>query len=285
MKKNIFLYTLAVISAIMILNSCKKKTVVDDETQSVVDNAVCEQQFMAITPVVSEKGINESGIKRVSASCGTWTILGAISGTNTPNIASDTIVNASGFYQNGPVSFNIDYGTGCLSFDGLSFKTGIVKITSAKRWSTYNTPVTIDLQNYKVNNVTYSGQIIITRNDSITLTTQVINGHCTNGSWTIDYEGTKTIKQIGGYSTKNTEADDIISITGNSSGKSRLGRTFTSTITSPLIKKSNCKWITSGSLDLTPDGLKTRTVDFGSGTCDDDATFTVNGQTISFKLN
>lgn len=285
MKKNIILSVSLIFSALITLNSCKKKTEVDNETQSVVDNAICEQQFMAITPVVNEKGINQAGIKRTNASCGTWSVLGAISGTNTPNVATDTLdSNGDGFYDNGPVSFQIDYGTGCLSFDNLSFKTGIIKITSAKRWSAYNNPVTIDLLNYKVNNITYSGQIIITRNDSVTLTTQVINGHCTDGSWNIDYEGTKVIKQIGGYSTKNTEADDIISIDGSSSGKNREGRAFTTSITSSLIKKSNCKYITSGTLELTPEGFKTRTVDFGNGTCDDDATYTVNGSTVSFKL-
>lgn len=284
MKKNIILSSLLIVSSIITLNSCKKKTEVDNETQSVVDNAICEQQFMAIQPVVNDKGIQESGIKRMTASCGTWSILGAISGTNTPNVASDTVVNGNGFFQNGPVTFQIDFGTGCLSNDGLSLRTGIIKIKCAKRWSKYGNPVTIDLQNYKVNNVTYSGQIITTRVDSVTLTTQVINGHCTDGSWNIDYTCTKTIKQIGGFSTKNIEADDVISITGNSSGKNRENRNFSTNITNALIKKSNCKFITSGSLDLTPDGLKTRTVDFGNGTCDDDATFTVNGQTISFKL-
>lgn len=265
-------------------NSCKKKTEVDDETQSAVDNAICEQQFMAIAPVVNEKGINQAGIKRVNASCGTWNILGAISGTNTPNVASDTIVDINGFYQNGPVTFQIDFGSGCMSYDGLSFKTGIIKITSAKRWSSYNNPVTIDLMNFKVNNVTYSGQIILTKNDSVTLTTQVINGHCTDGVWNIDYEGTKVLKQIGGYSTKNNEADDVISIEGSSSGKNREGREFSTSITSGLIKRSDCKFITSGSLDLTPSGLKTRTIDFGNGACDDKATFTVNGQTVEFTL-
>jgi hypothetical protein len=66
--------------------------------------------------------------------------------------------------------------------------------------------------------------------DSVTVTVSSINGHCTNGTWNIDYEGTKTIKQIGGFSTKTDEADDIISITGNSSGKNREGRTFTAQI-------------------------------------------------------
>jgi hypothetical protein len=49
---------------------------------------VCEQQFMAIVPVVSTKGINESGIKKNKCSCETFSVLGAISGTNTPNVTN-----------------------------------------------------------------------------------------------------------------------------------------------------------------------------------------------------
>ncbi|MBI3519547.1 MAG: hypothetical protein HY062_09360 [Bacteroidetes bacterium] len=285
MKKNTILSTILIVSSIITLNSCKKKTEVDNESQSVVDNAICEQQFMAITPVVNEKGINQAGIKRTSSSCGTWSILGALGNATITPSANDTIDNnGDGFYDNGPVTFQIDYGTGCLSFDALSFKTGIIKITTAKRWSAYNNVVTVDLQNYKVNNITYSGQIKITKPDSVTFTVDVINGHCTDGSWNIDYQGSKTIKQIGGYSTKNDESDDVIAITGNSSGKNREGRSFSTNITSALTKKSNCKFISSGTLELTPEGFKTRTVDFGAGTCDDDATYTVNGQTVSFKL-
>lgn len=288
MKKKFTLSFLLALSSLFILNSCTKEDQeVDNETQSAVDNAVCEQQFMAIAPVVNEKGINEAGIKKIAASCGTWTILGAIGNTTITPSSNDTIdSNADGFYDNGPVTFEIDYGTttGCLAFDSLSTKYGKIRITTAKRWSAYNNPVTIDLLNYKINTVNYSAQIIITRLDSVTVTTQINNGNCTNGTWNIDYTGTKTIKQIAGFSTKNNEADDVISITGSSSGKNREGRNFTTNITSALIKKSTCKFMTSGTVDVTPDGFKTRTVDFGNGSCDDDATFTVNGQTISFKL-
>ncbi|MDF2450746.1 MAG: lipoprotein precursor [Bacteroidota bacterium] len=284
MKKNIIISAILIASSIITLDSCKKKEAADSESQSVVDNAICEQQFMAITPVVNEKGINQAGIKKVN-SCGTWIILGALgNGTITPS-ANDTIdSNADGFYDNGPVTFQFDYGTGCLSFDGVSYKTGAINITTAKRWRAYNNTVTIDLLNYKVNNVTYSGQMRISKPDSVTFTMEVINGHCTDGNWNIDYACSKTVKQIAGFNTKTDESDDVISIEGNSSGVNREGRSFSTSITSPLIKKSSCKWITSGTLDLTPSGFKARTVDYGAGGCDDDATYTVNGQTISFKL-
>jgi len=278
MKKTVIFSLLIAASSILLLDSCnKKKKEVDNETQSVVDNAICEQQFIAIQPVVNQKGINQAGIKKINA-CESWIILGAI---GTPSVTSpgpqDTAdVNSDGLYDNGPVTFQIDYGTtGCSGGDGI-VRTGKINITTAKRWSVLNNTVTVDLVSYKYGNVTYSGSITISRPDSLTLTSTITNGHCTDGSWNIDYSGTKTIKKTAGA--------DEYSITGNSSGKNREGRNFTTNITSALVKKGSCKFITSGVLELTPDGFKTRTVDFGNGTCDDQATFTVNGQTVTFTM-
>lgn len=275
MKKIILLSSILVVSSIITLSSCKKKTEVDTETQSVVDNALCEQQFMAIQPVVNDKGIRENGLKKMAATCETFSV---IAGDTTDAAPKD------GIYDLGAVTFQIDYGTvGCVGHDGV-YRTGKINITTLKKWKKYGNIVTVDLIGYKANNVTYSGQIKITLTDSVSITTEVINGHCTNGTWNIDYAGTKTLKQTAGYSTKLDASDDIFSISGNSSGKNREGRNFTTSITNALIKKTNCKWISSGTLKLTPDGFATRTVDFGNGACDDDATFTVNDQTISFKL-
>lgn len=272
MKNKLFLSSVIVASTILLLNSCKKKTEVDNETQSVVDNAICEQQFMTIQPIVNDKSISEKGLKRINA-CESFNILSG----------DTTDANNDKVYDNGPVTFQIDYGTGCTGSDGV-LRTGKINFTTATRWSVYNNQVTVDLVNYKANNVTYSGQIKITKPDSLTITTEIINGHCTNGNWNIDYTATKTMKQVAGANTKGDVSDDEYSFTGSSSGKNREGRNFTTNIVNPLIKKMSCKYLTAGTLELTPDGFKTRSVDYGNGACDDDATFTVNGQTVSFKL-
>ena len=276
MKKTVIFSLLLATFSILFLDSCNKnKKEVDNETQSVVDNAICEQQFIAIQPVVNQKGINQAGIKKVNA-CDTWVILGAMGGTNTPNPAADTITDATGTYVNGPVTFQIDYGTvGCAGIDGIP-RTGKIDITLAKRWSKLNNTATIVLNGYKYGNVSYSGTVTVSRPDSLTLTSTITNGHCTDGTWNIDYSGTKTIVKTAGL--------DQYSITGSSSGKNREGRNFSTNIISPLVKKGSCKFITSGVLELTPDGFKTRTVDFGNGNCDDQATFTVNGQTVTFTM-
>ena len=275
MKKIVVLSLLFFVSLLMILNSCNKKKELDIETQSVVDNALCEQSFLAIQPVVNDKGINENGLKKVSASCETFSL---ITGDTTDISPRD------GTFDNGPVTFQIDFGAGgCTGDDGVT-RTGKINISTLKKWKKYGNLVSVDLVGYKANGITFSGQVKITLLDSVTISTEIVNGNCTNGNWSIDYAGTKTMKQIAGFNTRNIAADDVFSITGNSSGKNRNGRTFTTSISQELIKKSNCKWITSGVLNLTPDGFVTRTINYGNGTCDDDATFTVNGQTITFKL-
>lgn len=284
MKKSILLSTAILFSGLLLFNSCKKKQETDTETQSVVDNAICEQQFMAIQPTVNERGIQEKGIKKLTASCGTWNILGAVSNTSiTPSASDTTDANADGYFDNGPVTFQIDYGTGCTGNDGV-FRTGKINITLPRRWSyTLNNQVTVDLVSYQANGINYTGQVKIARTSSVSATVEVINGKCTGSGWAITYSGTKTTTQVTGMNTAS-EADDEFTIEGSSSGVNREGRTFSTNITNALHKKSSCKWITSGTLDLTPSGFKTRTVDFGNGNCDDDATYTVNGQTISFKL-
>lgn len=283
MKTKSIISSILIVSAIISLNSCKKKAEVDNESQSVVDNAICEQEFMSIQPVVNDKGITQSGIKRTTAALDTFKILGALGNPTITPSANDTVTNAAGEYINGPVTFQLTYLNGYIGNDGVA-RTGSINITTLKRWSVLNNTVTVDLSNYKANNVTYSGQIKITKSNATTVTLEVVNGHCSDGTWNIDYAGTKTLTQVGGVNTPGDESDDIYEITGNSTGKNREDRTFTTSITTKLIKKSSCKFITSGTMDLTPDGFKVRTVDFGNGDCDNKATYTVNGQTIEFTL-
>lgn len=271
--KKIIVIGLLFVSSIVITQSCKKTTpVVDNETQSVVDNALCEQQFMSIAPNVNSKGAGSpknAGFK-TTTTCGTWSITSA-------NMA-DTNTNSVGLYINGPVNFEINY-LGCVDNDGIA-KSGKITLKSTHKWSMLtgtNTAVattTVAFGNYTADGVVYDGTVVITKSVN-SLTTKVIGGHCTNSSWNIYYDCDKTL-------TKNANGDFTIS--GSSSGTNREGRTFTTNILTPLFKPANYKFITSGTLELTPNGFKTRTVDFGNGTLDNQATFTVDGQTFTFTM-
>ena len=66
-------------------------------------------------------------------------------------------------------------------------------------------------------------------------------------------------------------ADDVYLILGNASRTSASGNTFTANITSPLKRALNCRWFEGETFEFAPSGKPTRTVDFGNGTCDDQA--------------
>jgi len=83
----------------------------------------------------------------------------------------------------------------------------------------------------------------------------------------------------------------MYSITGSASGTTGTGTHFTVSITSPIIVKLSC-WFESpskpglvqGTLQITPDGKPVRTIDYGSGDCDNTATITVNGNSHPYTL-
>ena len=277
MKHSNFLFIIVAFISLIAFNACKKEVEVDNETQSVVDNAICEQQFMSIAPNVNTRGTDpgKSPAFKISA-CGTWSI-------NSTNPSADTATTINGEYTNGPVKFTLDYGPSSSCEGGVE-KSGMITIVSTHKWSVItqtNTAVataTITFNNYKASGVSYNcDKIIITKSGASQLTTKVIGGNCQKDGWNIDYACDKTI-------TKNANGD--YEITGNSSGKNREGRNFTSNVlgTNPLFKPANYKFITKGKLELTPEGFKTRTVDFGDGTQDDKATFSVGDQTFTFTM-
>ncbi|HEY1037961.1 MAG TPA: hypothetical protein VGF30_01070 [Bacteroidia bacterium] len=262
--------------------ACKKdKKEVDNETQTVADNALCEQEFMRMGPAVSERAVSTPGVKKVLP--GFFTTFSTCA---SDSLTGSTSVDANGnFYTDSIPTLTLDWGTGCVDVDGVS-RSGKLSTTFTKPFSKIGSVMTITPIDYKVGNVIYSGVIQVTRLDTgefSSFRTQVINGHCKTANWDIDWITDKTIRYTAGYNT-STPDDDVIEISGTSSGKNRESRSFSVTVKTPLQKKANCKFISKGSVEIIPDGLKARTVDFGNGDCDNIGTFTVSGNTFTFTM-
>ena len=51
-----------------------------------------------------------------------------------------------------------------------------------------------------------------------------------------------------------------------------------------LILDWGCRYITEGTLELTPDGLDTRSIDYGTGVCDAQATVSINNRDYNATL-
>ena len=80
----------------------------------------------------------------------------------------------------------------------------------------------------------------------------------------------RTWTQLDGAET-DTFIDDIISVTGGSTGVNRFGVSYTTVILDPIIKERNCPWNISGRKSITRNNV-TRFIDYGNGICDPLAT-------------
>jgi hypothetical protein len=277
-------FVLSFVISLFFVGCHKKETVeVDNETQSAVDNAVADQEYMAIVPSVNAHAINTKGTggTRMIPPCDTLTWIN--------RATADTSLNVNNKYVVAPI-YELNLTNSCSnSFTDLKLRSGLWKITITGPIKLSGSQMIIKLVNHKASGINYAcDSIVVTTINSNTLCTtfniKLINGVCQNPNWVIKYSFDRTFTN---YSKGNPlNSDPVTEVFGTANGINRSGRAFTVNIpqATPLIKHKSCQFIDKGVLELTPNGFKTRTVDFGNGACDDDATFTVNGNTVAFKL-
>ncbi|MBK9283314.1 MAG: hypothetical protein IPM51_03250 [Sphingobacteriaceae bacterium] len=289
MKKSIQLILLVCGLATLILNGCKKKETidVDNETQSALDNAIADQEFAGIVPTTNNHAINTKGTGaqngKMAAPCDTLS-----------KISGDTLFGTIGHVD--PV-FELNLGGACgQSFTDGKIRSGKWQIRLTNKIKIAGAKMIIKLINHKASGITYSCDSIVVTTLSFTpnfvkFNYKLINGQCQGPGWTIKYSSDRTITHYPKGNPGGT--DPYTELFGTSDGTNRQGRTFTVNIpeATPLVKYKSCQYIQRGILTLTPAEFKERSIDFGysvgsnpAGGCDDDASFTVNGNTIAFKL-
>ncbi len=94
-------------------------------------------------------------------------------------------------------------------------------------------------------------------------------------TWTHQVSRIRTL--IAGADTPRYPWDDQFLITGTSSGSSSLGYSVTREITTPVLKKKDCRFPVSGMVEIvrTKDGVSAKAwLDYGEGECDYKATVT-----------
>jgi hypothetical protein len=326
MKNSIKILSLAAVSSLMLMSKCgKDRPKVDDETQTIQDNIISEQEFMRIVPTTNDKAIKQKGI-------GAGKILNPNDPIktefkvhdllqtawfkiedNTPASFLNTILqnNALGIptgYFNSfidTVRITVEYDDSQKQEDG-SFKSGKV-ITTVKQENGQNIKLfgepngkfTSVLDNYKSGDVNYNGSIDVDRISKTIMNLKVNNGTCSKqGAWNSSFNNIsgRKITWLKGanHPTDSTDAagNDYLfdeykieeAGSAGSEGTSREGLPYTIKITSPIIFNTNAKYgITAGIVELTPQGKKTRIIDYSqinSGI----VTFTVDGNSFTISL-
>jgi hypothetical protein len=273
---------LAAIVSAGIFSSCKKK----DKEEKDSDTAAAADQSLASTTVNDMTNISDE-----AANSGTTTTLSSFKTSESNAVLSscavitfDTLASAK--------TFTVNFGaTNCLCNDNRN-RRGSIIISFTGRYRDSNNVITVTPQNYFVNDNKVSGSKTITNKGhnaahhlvyEINANIQIIKA---NGGGTISWQSVRQREWTAG---ENTFAwgDDMYSITGNASGTTSNGNTFTSIITSPLIRNMSfaCRrHFTQGKLEHTPGGKATRYIDYGNGACDDQATVTINGTTYTITL-
>lgn len=274
------LVPLSIFVVLVILSSCKKNTEDDDrspDNQTTADNIFSESQNIA--DEAADKG---------SVSFKTDDMQGTLSGCATVSIDS----------SNAPTRvITIDFGTGCTGNDG-KVRAGKMIVTADGRYRDAGTHITIHYDSYSVNGNQVSNSSVkeITNNGlnssgNFTWTISV-NGSvvlASNGG-TVTWVSNRVREQIAGASTPHDIFDDKYSITGSGSGTNALGLNFTAQINAakPLVRDMSCsvgkRNFVSGEITLTPSGKPARVIDFGTGTCDNVITVTVNGRTRTIYI-
>ncbi|OWY21519.1 hypothetical protein C7N43_08520 [Sphingobacteriales bacterium UPWRP_1] len=187
-----------------------------------------------------------------------------------------------------PNTITIDFGTECVGEGGRT-RSGQIVITVSDSMQNVGATRTKTFVNYFVNGIQIEGTYTVVNNGpnengNPTFTHTLTGGAITlpDGT-TATREATHTVTVIEGANTPG-RWDDVVAITGNSSGVNKNGVAYTCVITEQLIKRHNCRWIVSGVKEITRNG-EVSTLDFGDGDCNRFAILTTpDGETHEIRL-
>ena len=283
MNKKIILSGITLVITMFLCQSCKKKTTasVDNESQSIVDNALAEQEFMALIPAIHQLALNSKGTGAPT----TNTVAGCDSLTKT---GGDTLYSTI-FHIDPTYTANLATSLCNKVMPDGKTRTGTVKIRFTNKLRLVGAKMIVKLNSYQSNGLQYAcDSIVITNNGTNNLSTilnvKIINGICQTSERLAKYNCDQTITNYFNGNPSGTEP--YASIYGQANGINRQGLSYIESVPSsnPLIKHKGCRFFDRGTAEITPKGFSTRTVDYGSGICDNEATFTVNENSIAFNL-
>lgn len=277
-SKNLLKYLMIVTITGFLFTSCKKKQDdMDNDTSAAGDNALAEATYNDVHNIADQ------------ASTGTLTSYSPTFNSNEKGLLSSCATVTINTTVN-PHTITVDFGTvNCQCSDGRN-RRGIINITYTGNYRDSASTHTITFTNYYVNDNQVLGTKTVTnigRNAaghsvfSISVNGTIIKA---NNGGTITWTSSRTREWIIGESTPNC-SDDVYLISGSASGTNTSGNSFTAQITNPLRRELSCRHFVSGTFTLTPSGKATRTIDFGNGVCDDQATVTINGNVYNITLH
>ncbi|MEC3906664.1 hypothetical protein VOI54_06510 [Tamlana sp. 2201CG12-4] len=180
----------------------------------------------------------------------------------------------------GVITTTITFSGDCEDWFGNVISGTITKVRAV---SDTGKEKTVTIENLTINGYVINGTktyTFVLSNDngnpemtgSVNITVETENGTRTK-------EGTRTVEITAGGDT-DTCRDDEKTITGSSVYTNAEGASRSVTITTPLVKPAECRFIASGVKEYTREE-GTTVLDYGDGTCDNVATKTSEDGTVT----
>lgn len=269
------------IAAVFFLNSCKKEeTLVNDNTDN-SSTIAAENQLAINTTMFKMQALLPKLIAQKTGSFKNEDLIGEM------DCATITVDSSSS-----PTTAYFDFGpNGCRGSDGI-FYSGNVTVQFINEnmdqpgdWFSFN------FRNFHQDTVVMNGDMRFTYdgingngNETSTLHFNILSNTSSNA---IPINGDNTFYSETFLRDSTTSLDDQTRITGGGTVITANGNRYTQTVVTPLLLvDQNCsEFFVSGTLSLTAPGLRSRTVDYGSGTCDNKATITSGGTTRTITLH
>lgn len=266
---------IALMAVVMFVTSACRKNDEDDNTGLYVDHALAETLLGEVKDIADEawESVSSSGKSSLETE---WVIIGQCA-----TITLDTTVS--------PKTLTIDFGTvNCLCADGKN-RRGVILVSFTGPYRDSGTVITHTFSNYFVDDHQVLGTKTVTNDGtnqngnisfSIVVAGSIIKA---NNGGTIIWNSNRTREWIAGSSTPSW-LDDVYLITGSGNGITSSNTSFTVNITNPLRIETGCRYIVSGTLELTPANKQVRIIDYGNGACDNEITVTINGISVTILI-
>ena len=260
---------LAVCAGAFFACSKEEKKPVDD-TQTTVElstaNAINDRLYEDVLDEVNSVNLESGLYLRTAQTCRTITV---------ENVTANPW----------PKKVTVDYGTGCTT--GVITRKGKIIYTITNKFLISGSTISVSFDGYSVNDYKLEGAFAITNTttgNTISFTTQTTAGKLTypDGKW-FTYVGNRAWTQTGGNATPYDVTDDEYTGTGSGTLTSSTGNVLAATIKTGLLRKISCVNVVSGVVEGTFNNIP-GSLDFGSGTCDKNATLTVANKTYEVTL-
>lgn len=276
LKADLTYLTLFAAVFLLFLGSCRKSERDEDtETVSAHDNAFAQHVFDQVFKVVHEYALqdttlNQDGVAHVTDAC-----------LNSASLSNDI--------EYFPITLQLKYGAEETACGDEIMRQGALSAKFTGRYLAKGTQVSISFESFAHNSYTVTGKLNIENlgedaKGNPLLLVKVTDGFIEGYATRIDFNSVQTYTWTSGYATDADISDDVFEISGHSKGRNSRGNSFYNDITVNYVYELGCNWIGEGESVLEVPNIPTRTLNYGSGGCDNVMTVTKYNTSTEVKF-